>query len=62
MKSKPHVINNRKQAIAYVLDQSQQGDIVLLAGKGHESTQEIDGKLLPFNDMEMVKSLMQVAV
>lgn len=62
MKAKPHVINNRKQAIAYVIDQSQHGDIVLLAGKGHESTQEIDGKLLPFNDIEVVESLMQVAV
>ncbi len=62
MKSKPHVINNRKQAIAYVLDQSQRGDIILIAGKGHESTQEVNGKLLPFNDIDVAKELLQVAV
>jgi UDP-N-acetylmuramoyl-L-alanyl-D-glutamate--2,6-diaminopimelate ligase len=62
MKSKPHVINNRKQAIAYVLDQSERGDIILIAGKGHESTQEVNGMLLPFNDMDMVKELLQVAI
>jgi len=60
MKSKPHVINNRKQAIAYVIDQSQRGDIILIAGKGHESTQEVNGKLLPFNDIEVAKKLLQV--
>ncbi len=62
MQTKPHVINNRKQAIAYVIDQSQRGDVVLLAGKGHESTQEVDGKLLPFNDLAVIKELLQVAV
>ncbi len=62
MKYKPHVVNSRKQAIAYVLDKSQRGDIILIAGKGHESTQEVNGKLLPFNDIETVKELLQVAV
>ncbi len=62
MTQKPHVINNRKQAMAYVLDHSQRGDIILIAGKGHESTQEVSGKLLPFNDIETAKELLQVAV
>ena len=62
MKTKPHVISNRQQAIAHVIDHSESGDIVLLAGKGHESTQEINGKLIPFNDMQVIKQLMQVAV
>lgn len=61
MQRKPHVINNREQAIAYVLDQANKGDIILLAGKGHESTQEINGHLLPFNDMEVVNKLIEVA-
>jgi len=60
MRTKPHVIANRKQAIAYAIDKSQQGDIILLAGKGHESTQEINGELIHFNDMEVVQELMQV--
>ncbi len=62
MNIKPHVINNRRQAMAYVLDQSQRGDIILIAGKGHESTQEVNGKLLPFNDIDTAKELLQVAV
>ena len=61
MRSKPHVINNRKQAIAHVLDKCQQGDIILVAGKGHESTQEVNGELYPFNDMSVACELMQVA-
>ena len=62
MQSKPHVINNRKQAITYVIDQSQKGDIILLAGKGHESTQEVNGELYRFNDMDVVKKILQVAI
>ncbi|GIS21778.1 MAG: hypothetical protein CM15mP122_2840 [Bacteroidota bacterium] len=34
---------------------SKKGDIVLIAGKGHESYQEIDGKLYPFNDLNIAK-------
>ncbi len=61
MQIKPHVISDRKQAITYVIDKSQRGDIILLAGKGHESTQEINGELLHFNDMNVVTEIMQVA-
>jgi len=61
MQTKPHVIANRQQAIAYVIDKSQPGDMVLVAGKGHESSQEIAGELHHFNDMEVVKKLIEVA-
>jgi UDP-N-acetylmuramoyl-L-alanyl-D-glutamate--2,6-diaminopimelate ligase len=62
MQSKPHVISDRKQAITYVVDKSQKGDIILLAGKGHESTQEINGELYEFNDIDVVKTILQEAV
>ncbi len=62
MQGKPHVISDRRQAIAYAIDQSQTGDMILLAGKGHESTQEVNGELMRFNDMEVIKELMQVAI
>ncbi len=62
MQLKPHVINNRKQAIAYVLDQCNRGDVILLAGKGHESTQEVNGELLPFNDIKVTQELLGVAL
>ena len=32
-----------------------EGDVVLVAGKGHETTQEIAGKKLPFSDVEQVR-------
>ena len=33
------------------------GDIVLIAGKGHESFQEIDGKFYPFNDLKIAQKI-----
>lgn len=41
---------DRKRAIESIISASQVGDIVLLAGKGHETYQEIAGKRLPFSD------------
>jgi len=45
-------IGDRAQAIAAALDLAQPGDFVLLAGKGHETTQEVRGEHRPFNDRE----------
>ena len=41
---------DRARAIADTLQQAAPQDVVLLAGKGHETTQEIAGQLLPFSD------------
>ena len=41
---------DREQAIARALAEARPGDVVLLAGKGHETTQEIGGAALPFDD------------
>ncbi|WP_158232439.1 Mur ligase family protein [Sporosarcina sp. P13] len=49
------VIINRRYAIRYAIRKAQYGDIVLVAGKGHEQTQHIGEKILPFCDMEEVK-------
>lgn len=52
---KPEVINciaGRAEAIAQVIAQSKVGDVVLLAGKGHEDYQEIQGVRHPFSDYE----------
>jgi UDP-N-acetylmuramoyl-L-alanyl-D-glutamate--2,6-diaminopimelate ligase len=43
-------IADRAQAIAQVIAQAAVADVVLLAGKGHESTQEIRGQRYPFDD------------
>ena len=44
------VIHDRKQAIAYAIQKAKPGDTVLIAGKGHETSQIIEGKRLPFDD------------
>jgi len=47
------VILDREQAIAAALNMAQKGDIVLIAGKGHENYQIIGDQLLHFNDEEV---------
>jgi len=51
--AKPHaVITDRREAISYAVSLAQPGDTVLLLGKGHESGQEINGVVHPFNDRD----------
>jgi UDP-N-acetylmuramoyl-L-alanyl-D-glutamate--2,6-diaminopimelate ligase len=48
-------IRDRREAIGAALDAAQEGDLVLLAGKGAEIYQEIQGRKLPFDDREQVR-------
>ena len=52
MHSTPHVIQDRAAAILYAVKHAARADVVLLAGKGHETTQEIKGRKLPFLDAD----------
>lgn len=52
------VISDRKQAIHHALSLANSGDVVLIAGKGHEPYQEISGQRLPFSDHEQVRSFL----
>jgi UDP-N-acetylmuramoyl-L-alanyl-D-glutamate--2,6-diaminopimelate ligase len=45
---------DRKQAIKTACKFSKSGDIILIAGKGHEAYQEINGERTHFSDMEEV--------
>ena len=47
-------IVDRKQAIKTACKLSESGDIVLVAGKGHETYQEINGERFHFDDLEVV--------
>lgn len=47
------VIADRREAIAHILGRAGAGDIVLLAGKGAEDYQEINGVRYPFSDREV---------
>ena len=48
-------VGDRREAIREALRRAQPGDIVLVAGKGHETGQEIDGVVHPFDDREVVR-------
>ncbi len=51
-KGAPQLIEDRAAAILWAVRHAERGDVVLLAGKGHESTQEIKGRRLPFLDLD----------
>ncbi len=50
-------IPNRKEAIKMACSMANQGDILLVAGKGHEKCQEVDGEKLPFDDCEVISEM-----
>lgn len=49
-----HAIPDRKEAIEFALKNSEKGDIILLAGKGHETYQLVKGKREYFSEAEIV--------
>ncbi len=52
--SPPRVCLDRRAAIRAALREARPGDCVLVAGKGHETTQEIGGRTLPFDDRRVL--------
>ncbi len=54
---KTSVVVKRDEAISAAHKLSNPGDIVLIAGKGHENYQEINGKKHPFNDFECARKI-----
>ena len=50
-----HVEPDRKKAIEFALAEAGPDDVVIIAGKGHETTQEIKGVKHPFDDREVVR-------
>jgi UDP-N-acetylmuramoyl-L-alanyl-D-glutamate--2,6-diaminopimelate ligase len=54
---RPAEICDRREAIAAALAGAREGDVVLVAGKGHERTQEIGSTVVPFSDRDVVMAL-----
>lgn len=52
-------ITNREEAIKVACSLAEPGDIVLVAGKGHEKYQEIKGERFPFDDFETLKQTLK---
>ena len=53
-KARIAVIENRRQAIEFALKKARKGDVVLLAGKGHETYQIIGENKIPFDEREII--------
>ena len=54
------IIADRRQAIKAACRLAQRGDIVLVAGKGHEKYQEINGVKNPFDDKEELLMALEI--
>ena len=50
---------DRHHAIELAIAQAQPGDLVLLAGKGHEKTQTIGGRVIPFDDVAIAQQVLR---
>jgi UDP-N-acetylmuramoyl-L-alanyl-D-glutamate--2,6-diaminopimelate ligase len=50
---------DRRHAIGLAIAQAQPGDLVLLAGKGHEKTQTIGERVIPFDDVAIARQVLQ---
>lgn len=52
-------IIDRAEAIRYAIENAREGDIIVLAGKGHEDYQEIKGKKYPMDERELVADVVK---
>ncbi len=51
-------IIDRREAIAYVIHNGQPGDVIVLAGKGHEDYQEIKGQKYPMDERDIIRDVL----
>lgn len=52
-------IIDRKEAIKYCIDHAKEGDVIVLAGKGHEDYQEIKGKKYHMDERELIQEILE---
>ena len=53
-------IEDRRRAISMSLDAAEAGDCILIAGKGHESFQEVQYSAIPFDDRKIARELLKI--
>jgi len=58
-RSKYSIIPDRREAIAYAVKMAGPGDVVLIAGKGHETYQIVGEQVLHFDDREVARELLK---
>ena len=59
VRGEPLVEADRGRAIERAVHEAAAGDVVLLAGKGHETWQEIAGERLPFSDADAARAALE---
>jgi UDP-N-acetylmuramoyl-L-alanyl-D-glutamate--2,6-diaminopimelate ligase len=52
-------IIDRKEAIRYCIDHAKEGDVIVLAGKGHEDYQEIKGKKYKMDERDLIREILE---
>jgi len=52
-------IADRRDAILQAIDRASRGDVVLIAGKGHEKYQDIGGRITPFDDVAVAREALE---
>ena len=52
-------IPDRREAIRWCLENAQEGDVIVLAGKGHETYQEIQGEKRPFDERVVIREILE---
>ena len=52
-------ICDRKEAIKYAIEHGQSGDVIVLAGKGHEDYQEIKGVKYPMDERTLIAEVLE---
>ena len=53
------VIPDRREAIFYAVEHARPGDVIVLAGKGHEDYQVLNGKTIHFDEREVVAQALE---
>lgn len=56
-RASPIIEPDRRAAISRAVSEATEGDVVIVCGKGHETTQEINGVKYPFDDREVIRTL-----
>jgi UDP-N-acetylmuramoyl-L-alanyl-D-glutamate--2,6-diaminopimelate ligase len=59
MADEPEVELDRRAAIVRAIELAEPGDVVVIAGKGHERGQEIAGRVIPFDDREVASEALR---
>ena len=58
MRAAPRIIRDRRNAIATAIEGATEGDIVLIAGKGHEDYQQVGDERRPYSDRDTVRAVL----